>query len=407
MGKFINTQYKQTVDSISSFSTDLLNNNLYKFNDKKPTKVRYWNINKDMSTLDQGSKLAMDEIGDQSPLRFNQIDDLFMFGLPRIELNLENGDYGLEAEEISGECFIMPNIIEPIPGDFFQIDYIPEGYLFKVTGVDRDTIVTGSTVWKIAYKLDRVSDTEIKKNVVKEFIALDVQQGTNYKCIVEKKEYLKAVELDELGSRLKKYYIDLFFKDSVQTFIYKYLNESNMYDPFLIEFMIRNGILINSSSKYTHVEHQTPLSNTFAIDYDRTFYKAFEDRSIKELSSSVYVSQAKFIDSMITVFHSMFDAYFELDYKPVVGIAPGPFNARDYIEVFPQDLVYAISDNTEIFEEGKLYQNIFIKYFNGKDIDKKDLENINNIKYDNAKEIFYMLPLIIFVLEYYTKKLLS
>jgi hypothetical protein len=110
---------------------------------------------------------------------------------------------------------------------------------------------------------------------------------------------------------------------------------------------------------------------------------------------------------MISVFYSRYEDYFELDYKPLNGVAPGPFNSRDYIEVFPQDLVYAIQDNTEIVEEGKEYQNIFVKYFHGQDIDREDLEHINKIKYDDAKEIYYMLPLIIFTLEYYTKKLLS
>lgn len=405
MGKYINTQYKDTVDSLVSFSTDLLNNPFMKFSDKKPTRVRYWNTNKKKSTLDPGSKLAMAQTGDESPIRYNVIEGLFIYGLPKMDLQFENGEFGLEANEISGEGYILPNTIEPIPGDYFQIEYMFEGpWVFQVTAVDRDTFPTGSTVWKIGYTLSRTGIDHIEQNVVEEFIALDVQEGTNLKTVVQKKNYIKAVELDELAARLKKYYLDLFFRDPVQTLIYKYLNESNMYDPYMVEFIIRNGLLENYSAEYTHIQHQMPVPNTFAIDYDRTFYRAFELCDKKALASSVYISQADYIDSMISVFHSMFDDYFALNYRPVIGFVS---NIKDSIEVFPQDLIYAITDDKEIVETKNLYQNIFIKYFNGRDIDSVDIDNIMRIEYNDSKNIFYMLPLIIFILEFYTKKLLS
>ena len=224
-GKFINTQYKDTIDSITNMSKDLLNNPFYKFNDKKATRTRYWNINKKKSTLDPGSKLAMAEIGDESPFRYNMIDDVFLYGIPRMEINFEYGDFGLEAERISGECYMMPNVVEPMAGDFFQIEYMFDGpWIFKVISVDRDTFETGATVWKLEYKLSKYSDELIMKNVVEEFIAIDVQQGTNVKSVVQKKKYFEAVELDDLASTLKKYYLDLFFSEPVQTLIYKWLN---------------------------------------------------------------------------------------------------------------------------------------------------------------------------------------
>ena len=63
MGKFINTQYKETVDNITMLSKDFLNNPFYKFTDKKPTRTRYWNTNLEKSTLDPGSKLQQVEVG--------------------------------------------------------------------------------------------------------------------------------------------------------------------------------------------------------------------------------------------------------------------------------------------------------------------------------------------------------
>ena len=57
MGKFINTKYFDTQDKLVQMNNDLVQNPFYLFNDKKGTKVKaYYNINKEKSTLDPGSK---------------------------------------------------------------------------------------------------------------------------------------------------------------------------------------------------------------------------------------------------------------------------------------------------------------------------------------------------------------
>lgn len=408
MGKFINTRYKETLDGVTEFAKSLLNNRLYSFNDKNVTRVKYWNTNKELSSLDPGSKLEMVEVGEESPKRFNVIENLYMYGLPKMEINLENGDFGLEAEPVTGECYIMPGEVVPIPGDFFQIEHmINNPWLFMVIAVDRDTFDNGHNIWKLSYRLERHEDQSIKKNVVDEYIMIDMQEGTNTRYCVRKVNYIKAEELDDFCVTLKNYFVDLFFSDPVQTFIYKYLNESNMYDPFLIEFIIRNGVLENNSENYIHITHQTILNKTFAIDYDKTFYRAFELCDKKKLNESIHVSQASLVDSLSSVFHYRYENYFELTYHPITNIPSGPMNARDYIEIFSEDLIEHIVNN-EFYEEfDKRYLNIFIKYFNGINIDQDDLEYIKKIEYNDAKNIFYLLPLIIFTLETYIKKLLS
>ena len=408
MGKFIDTKYKDTVESLTGFQDTLINNSLYQFNDKSPTPVRYHNTNIDKSTLDPGSKLQQIEIGDNSPSRFNVIEGLMIYGLPKMELNLENGEFGLEAEPIVGEGYIMPNTIQPYPGDFFEIPYMYNGpWLFMVNEVQRDTLDTGSNVFKISFKLER-HDDEIKKNIVDEYIALDVQQGTNIKTVVKKTNYIKAKELDDLSSKLKTYFTDLFFVDSVQTFIYKYLNESNMYDPFLIEFLIRNSILKDGSSKYIYVSQQMPLPATFAIDYDKTFYRAFELKDKTLLSNSVIASQADIINSMASIFHTRFEPYFALSYKSYLGHEIS--NIKQWIPIISEDLVSLIIDNNNpllVLDHRYMYQSVFIKYFNNIDLDEGDIDNINSMKFTDAKEVFYMIPLLIFVVEYYTEKLLN
>ncbi len=78
MGKILETTYHDTVEKITSFNSSLVNNSFYVLNDKKPSIVTYYNINKEKSSLDPGSKLSYDNIGSESPIRFNKISDFMI-----------------------------------------------------------------------------------------------------------------------------------------------------------------------------------------------------------------------------------------------------------------------------------------------------------------------------------------
>ena len=58
----LNTTYRDTVEDVTGIYNTLIDNPLYQFNDKKPTLCTSYNINKDFSSLDPGSKLQMDNI---------------------------------------------------------------------------------------------------------------------------------------------------------------------------------------------------------------------------------------------------------------------------------------------------------------------------------------------------------
>lgn len=91
-GKFINTEYFDAMDSVVKLHQDLLQNPFYLYNDKKGTKVEYYNINKEKSSLDPGSKLAYAELGTNSPIRFNLVHGLYLYQFVRAELNWDNGE---------------------------------------------------------------------------------------------------------------------------------------------------------------------------------------------------------------------------------------------------------------------------------------------------------------------------
>lgn len=407
MGKFINTTYYDTQNALVQMNQDLVQNPFYLFNDKKGTRVKYYNINDEKSTLDPGSKMHYADLGDDSPIRYNVVHDLYLYQFIKAELNFDNGEFGLESSPIEGESYILPNTIIPRDGDYFEVDHIKDStWLFKVTNVQRDTLENGANVYKISWVIDRTTNKEILNNVVEEYKYVDIESGTNLKAVVKMEKYDIALKLDQLSATLADYFKDLYYSDKIQTFTYLWYNMYHMYDPFVIEFIIRNKLL-QGTDGYIYIDHQMKVPNTFSIDYNKTIYSAFEERSIEKLKLCKYQSQADYIDSPISIFATRFENYYALNYK-VINQEVGPFNPNGIIPILSEELMNRIVNNIKYKNSCKnRYNNIFIKYFHNEDITNEDIDSINDIDFEDTKDIFYKLILLIFCIDFYTKKLLS
>jgi hypothetical protein len=406
MGKFTSTQYKDLIGGVTDFHKDLLNNDFYMFNSQgKGTEVDYYNINTDESTLDPAAALAYTEVGVMSPIRYNLIHGLFIYQMQRIEVNLENMDFGVESNELSGDSYILPGTIKPLDGDFFIIKHAKDPWLFKVRDATMDTLPSGERVWKISWVLDRTSDVDINENVVKEFVFNESTAGTNTKRIVELSNYELAAKIDQVNEGLRDYFKDLFYSEFIQSFTYKYYNEYRMYDPYAIEFIIKNKLLYASGSDYIHVAHIAQLPKSFAISYDHCIFRAFEKKDPTLLRKYSYKAQADYIDDPTSIFATRYEMYWMLNYE-IINEENGPFNPRGIIPIMNEEDIDMIQCKSK-YEEDNRYRNIFVKFFAGLDINEKDLKTIDDIDFEPTQRMFYDMLFLIYCLDYYTNKLLN
>ena len=403
-GKFINTQQKTTVNSLVDGFKQKLNNPYYKFIDKNKTIVTYYNLNKMKSTLDESLKTEYSRLGNNSPLRFNKINGMFLYGLERITTNLDMGDFGLESSDIEGEAYILPNTIEPIPNDYFIIDYVKGRLLFKVISVTMDTLENDNNFWKIDYKLDRLDDVDIEKLVVEEFEMLVDNVGTQYKTVIRKDDYDFISNVETVLDKLKNYYNELFYNDRVQTYTFTHKGK-NFYDPFMIEFFIRHNILQRGNEDYIFITHQTHLHKTFHIMYDNTMFRWFEnpELGIDKCDTPRYQAQAVYIDEIMSIFDCRPEEYFQIIYTDSTEVLT---HYMDYIlDTFGDEMIMNLFENKRFY--GKDYRNIILDHYNGKHINGDSLYILNNIIFKDNMEFFYNIPILIYVLENDIKYLLK
>ena len=273
----------------------------------------------------------------------------------------------MEANAIEGEATILPNTIVPFPNDYFS------------------------------YKLDNIDHTLIDFDIADEYRMIIDNVNGEYKSIIRSTDYDMIDKVESTLTMLKEYYVNLFYSERVQTFIYEFRTKL-FYDPMMIEFLSKHQ-LIKGTEKYIYVAQQTSLPRTCILDYDKTFFRCLEKRKITK--DPIIYSTADFIDEPLSILSSRKEYYFKLNYNTdIVCESRYPLVLYDY------KVIDRIKKG-EIDELDKSYNRIIYKYFRRDKITPEDIQILNDIDFVPSIELFYNIPVVIFCLESMIKEILT
>ena len=171
-----------------------------------------------------------------------------------------------------------------------------------------------------------------------------------------------------------------------------------LYDPYLIEFMIRNKLFALSGNNYFHVEQAVYIGDTFALEYDHTIFKDIEIKKSNMRLNSVYPVP---VDDPNSLLVDRLESYYKLSNKVMYKDYDNPINWLD------MDLLDRVINNDLYDEDSNLYyRNLLILYMNNKEFDITDkiMNSIMDIEFNYTKELFYMIPILVFILKSYVNK---
>lgn len=404
MGTFINPEINDLVEKQIDSVKSRIDNPFYHFNTQKPYPVTYYNINKEQSTFDDPTGLNYDSVGEFSSIKYNKINHFIIYGMDRMEITINTGDIGGEAEPIGFNAIIAPNTICAYPGDMLIV-HEDEGnsYIFKVQDAQSDTLENGANVWKIECQIWYSGDrNRLEQNVVEEYEYIVNNIGTSYSPVLKSNDYMMVKELDDKLHKLKTFYKSVFYSDRVQSFIFLDKNR-RFYDTMLTEFIIRNKLMRESGTKnFLFVSHQLRLPATFPLDYEKSFFRKVEEKDISNIEKTQISAYGIPIDSNYDIFATRYEEYYELIHDNI-EVSPDMSMWLTF-NIFDQELLNGIRDNKLINDS---LSDIIIKYFNDIDINRHDIEALSDIDYKNNYELFFKIPIIIFIISYYIKKLMS
>lgn len=440
MGTFKNTNYVDNsgVDSsyktntatgsirtkmISSLTSGMLqrikNNPFTFFNSANMTVVTFYNINKQYTTLDDTLKNTNNFIGPASGLRFDKIHDVVVYGLGRIDLNIDMGEWGTEADPIEGECVLTPNSFIPYQESYFTIDYLKtkKTLFFRVNSVNIDTLPNGSNFYKIGYKMEGIG-YDITPQVVGEYQFMASNIGSDKPVVVSYEAYNLQTKYQKIINSLTKFYYELFFRSDVQTFVFRsgpygYF----LYDPYLFHFMMRNGIMKTNGYEYIRLEQPAITPPYMQIDYEGTIFRLLEDNTAAFKYTYGYGLLVQ--DPMSTLTHRI-SPYYMISFRDDDGLClGGPLAEKIYM--FDEDLINLIPGVNPLLNEqewicncqnilnsldkNRQYYAIIYNYLAGNEITSDMLEKIKYIDFVPCKELYYLIPILIFIIKQSISKL--
>lgn len=265
-----------------------------KFLDKDVDFVTYYSINKAESTFTLENNDVDQYIGPNSPIRYNKINNLPVYGITRIsdENSYDETDGGFTNESYEGEVIFLPNIIEPCEGDAFILNVFNENRLFVINQVTQ-TILKSKPHYVAKFHIEIPEYIEpINKQVVKEFNAIFDNIGTEDKVIISNEEYNLREQYKAIYKEFSDYYVNAFFKKKLTLFEVFFCactknTEKNVHyiDKFLQKFMEEERIIVMDKlfKETLMLDYNSLYDHDDYLAYKKTLYWAIQNKDISNI----------------------------------------------------------------------------------------------------------------------------
>lgn len=253
MGKFINDNSERTL--VNKYVDSYLNgiSKYSKYINSVPNFVTYYSRDYIESTEDSGMGTVNEIVGDESPTRYNKINNFPLYGVedsaPELNADGING-LGLINE---GSAVIIPDTIVPRPDDLFIFSYSEDTeeakLIYRVTDVNV-TAIDSNTFYQITYNSTPYDEEILEKKQISDNYELIYDNiSTSQNTLVLEEDYIIAGKLEKLFNELREVYLELFYSNRLNIFaIYDKFDNTVILDPVLNEFIKDKKIFIEKGS---------------------------------------------------------------------------------------------------------------------------------------------------------------
>lgn len=253
----------------------------------------YYHQNRVFTTNDLGLENVEDDLGRDSPLKYEKIDQFPFYGLDAFSLNIERADIGLDSN-IEGEALILPNTIKPYPNDYFCLYSIGERYLFKITEYQED-MIKSKPFYRINFRFSKILDedtsSDIQEQVIEEYTTIFDNIGTEDKCIIKSSVFSSLDYMHKIRDNLVDNYIRFFYDKINNVMVIKNnVLDKKIYNKYLNKFLIDNDLLKKSKEFYSTMKllEYIPTDSVFDFEYEKSIYYAMETQSVVQFFSRFF-----------------------------------------------------------------------------------------------------------------------
>lgn len=382
---------KMVQDNIFQYE-EKLKSPMSRFLDTTPTFVTYYHINPDETTVDEGFKDISSIIGFRSPIKYKKIQNFPLYGIEQIIPQIQEMDQGLDTD-FNSEAIVLPGTIKPLENDFFMIPYLHDVYLFRVTEITYDNVMPDN-FYKLDYKLEYIDQEKVdalEKQANETYTCILDNIGTENKCIIETDTIEKIEKIEKMYDDIATTYLSLFYDDRHNCLLGDLGKGQRLYDPFQTEFVNKHNLFNKKNNLKTLLFTNQVDDNKKRIKYEKSVYRFMERRDYTKISNFKYVY---FQGSTYheTSFYRWADTTVQ-----ILDLYPDDENIS--AEIFSDEFVTSVKTNG--FTKSR-YAELMQRFLRDKDMSINDIPTDLNeelLLYDNNLEIFFIVPLIMYIIQ--------
>lgn len=412
MIKIIDVNKSEFIDKTIDIYSSIKFSQYSKFLSTTPFFVTYISVNEAMSTSDIGTQNIDNLIGQESPIRYNKINNLPIYNLQGMKPEFEMSEnYGADINiELNG-LVLLPGTVKPNTYDLLIISYPnAKQALFRVGSFEYNSIQSNDfytfNASLFGYYADAIEESGLVYQIEEEYETIFENIGTQNTCFIRSDKVEKINSLVRTIETLKSDYINKYYNPLLNSFvisnadiaikkivtkdhlvqiegtpIYSYndieisheILDGYLYDMYLENFITNTHIFETGDASYSlclYPNDSAPFN--FKYMYQKTLYHAIEECSMAMCSNYMYY-YLKGINSI----SSPFVIY--------------SINAKSIFLIEKENNIYDIADRIKKMRESALdsINKIFDQYQKNNYSDD-NWEELNSI-YTNASIVIYTL----------------
>jgi len=364
-----------------------------KYLDQTPVFVTYYHVDNGLSTVDTGYRDVKSIVGDQSPIGFRKIENLPLYGIDPVQVQLEIDDQGIDGNH-TGDCVVMGKTVKPLANDFFIIPTIKEPLIFRVTAIQYDSAISNS-YYRIEYMLEYIDEEisdQLDSQVIKEYTCVFDNIGTDEGCLIEKGALTVLNKVKEMYADIASTYFSIYYNERHNVFLGEFAPHMYLYDIYQTLFINKHKLFNERNNLEALILTPQYTDQRLRIKYEKSVYK-FIERKNKDLIKNFYFIKYPGVTQKESSFARWSD--------PTIWIADICENdkAVDKTAIFSDSYIASVKINgVQKNDWAKLIQS----YIRGEEIKITDIPltlNDELLQLNGDIELFYMGPIILYILK--------
>lgn len=366
---------------------------LNRFSNKTYTAVEYYHINNIETTTDPGYGDVENMLGERSPVRFQVIHDFPIYGLETINLDLNDGDFGLDSS-YSSEGTILPGTIIPLQNDYFIIKQLNDKFVFRITEVQNDSVMP-ENFYKISFQLeynDSSMQEALENQTTEKYNCVMENIGTDNQCIIEDKYHEELRKINKMYRDIVEVYTTLFYNKRYNCLLGDLDPYTKIYDPFQTEFIRKHQLFVEKNKLDSLLLNQQFEDRKRQLKYERSIYRFIETKNFDRLTKFPYCTFLGLNNKTTAFFHWHDKNVKILDIEPNMG--------QDALTLLSDDS-YSIIDNN--YPTDSKYLSLISNYVRKDNLKPADIDlSLGDdilSALDANLEIFFFTPIILYIIK--------